>query len=63
MEDLFWLSIRIIQSYLRYFGLISRRTNGLEKLFSEGMKANKWKKIKMMTRLIDKHKRDHRRLR
>lgn len=50
------LSTRINQSYLRYFGHISRRTNGLEKLIVEGKINGKRPRGRSPTRWVDQTK-------
>ena len=47
------LSTRINQSYLRYFGHISRRTNGLEKLVVEGKINGKRQRGSCLTCWVD----------
>jgi len=50
------LSTRKNQSYLRYFGHISRRTNGLEKLIVEGKINGKQPRGRSPTRWVDQTK-------
>ena len=50
------LSTKINQSYLRYFGHISRRTDGLEKIIIEGKINGKRPRGRSPTRWVDQTK-------